>query len=271
MALLEVQRVVKRYRGVTALDAVTLSAEPGEALGIIGPNGAGKTTLYNVVTGFARPDAGAVRFRNEAIEGLPPHRIVAKGLARTFQVPRPFRALTVAAHVEVVRPSGGPGAALPPAAEVLDMVGLADKAGDLAATLSQGQLKRLEVARALAARPSALLLDEPFAGLGPAELPGLHVLLRRLHAAGLTLVLIEHKLRELMALVQRVVVLDHGAVIAQGPPETVVRDPRVLAAYLGTPTTSEQAERGAGNSETGTLNTQHPMPKVQGGTWNREG
>ncbi len=236
MALLEVRGVTKRFRGVSALEGVTLSVEAGEALGIIGPNGAGKTTLYNIITGFVPADAGSVRLRGEEIAGLAPHRIVAKGLARTFQIPRPFRKLSVAAHVEVVRIPGGGGAAggRPAARDVLALVGLADRADEPAGTLSQGQLKRLEVARALAARPSLLLLDEPFAGLGPAELPAFSGLLRRLHTEGMTLVIIEHKLRELMPLVGRVAVLDYGAVIAQGPPDAVVRDPRVLAAYLGT-------------------------------------
>ncbi len=238
MPLLEVTGVTKRFRGVTALDSVGLGVETGEAVGIIGPNGAGKTTLYNVISGFAAPDAGSVRLRGEEIAGLSPHRIVAKGLARTFQIPRPFRKLTVGAHVEVVRAAGegegGGGGRAPVARDVLALVGLGEKAGEPAGTLSQGQLKRLEVARALAARPALLLLDEPFAGLGPAELPGLTALLRRLHADGMTLVIIEHKLRELMPLVQRVVVLDYGTVIAQGPPAEVVRDPRVITAYLGT-------------------------------------
>jgi len=236
MALLEVRGVTKRFRGVTALDGVSLAVEAGEAVGIIGPNGAGKTTLYNVISGFVPADAGSVRLRGEEIAGLPPNRIVAKGLARTFQIPRPFRKLTVAAHVEVVRAAGdGRGAAGHHAPrDMLTLVGLAEKADDPAETLSQGQLKRLEVARALAARPSLLLLDEPFAGLGPGELPGLSALLRRLHAEGMALAIIEHKLRALMPLVQRVVVLDYGAVIAQGAPDEVVRDPKVLAAYLGT-------------------------------------
>ncbi|HYB71952.1 MAG TPA: ABC transporter ATP-binding protein [Candidatus Sulfotelmatobacter sp.] len=236
MALLEVNGLTKRFRGVTALDGVSLQVEAGEAVGIMGPNGAGKTTLYNVVSGFVAADAGSVRLRGEQIAGLSPNRVVAKGLARTFQVPRPFRRLSVAAHLEVVRPAGGaPTDRDRTATEaVLALVGLGGKANEAAGTLSQGELKRLEVARALAARPSLLLLDEPFAGLGPAEIPGLSALLRRLHGEGMTLLIVEHKLRELMALVQRVVVLDYGCVIAQGPPEGVVRDPRVLAAYLGT-------------------------------------
>jgi branched-chain amino acid transport system ATP-binding protein len=249
MALLEAGGLTKRFRGVIALDGANLAVEEGEMVGIIGPNGAGKTTLFNVLSGFARADGGTVRFRGEEIGRLAPDRIVAKGLARTFQVPRPFPRLPVAAHVEVARAAGGP----PPAKEVLALVGLADKMDAPAGTLSQGQLKRLELARALATRPSALLLDEPFAGLGPAELPAVGALLRRLHAGGMTLVIIEHKLRELMALVQRVVVLDRGAVITAGPPAEVARDPRVLAAYLGTPAATEQTEqgmRGAGSGST---------------------
>jgi branched-chain amino acid transport system ATP-binding protein len=236
VALLEVNGLTKRFRGVTALDGVSLGMEAGEAVGVIGPNGAGKTTLYNVISGFVAADAGSVRLRGEEIAGLSPHRVVAKGLARTFQIPRPFRQLSVAAHLEVVRPAGEAKAGRDRAAAgaVLDLVGLGDKAGEPAGTLSQGELKRLEVARALAARPALLLLDEPFAGLGPAEIPGLSALLRRLQGEGMTLLIIEHKLRELMALVQRVVVLDYGSVIAQGPPEAIVRDPRVLASYLGT-------------------------------------
>ena len=237
MPLLEVRGLTKRFRGVTALDGVSLAVEAGEAVGIIGPNGAGKTTLYNVISGFAPADAGSVRLRGEEMGGLPANRIVARGLARTFQIPRPFRKLTVAAHVDVVRAAADAkgGGDRRSAAEVLNLVGLGEKAAEPAGTLSQGQLKRLEVARALAARPSLLLLDEPFAGLGPAETPGLSALLRRLHGEGMTLFIIEHKLRELIPLVQRVVVLDYGSVIAEGPPDRVVRDPRVLAAYLGTP------------------------------------
>jgi branched-chain amino acid transport system ATP-binding protein len=238
-ALLEVEAITKRFRGLTALTRVTFAVSRGELLLVIGPNGAGKTTLFNVITGFARPDEGRVVLDGHPITGLSPHAIVARGLARTFQIPRPFKSLTVAETVEMARPSkvgtivGTLGNGRQGFAEqVLGLVQLWERRDEPAGTLSQGDLKLLEVARALATNPALLLLDEPYAGLGPTEMARLTRVIMNLGAAGLTLVVIEHKLRELMRLAQRVVVLNYGEKIGDGSPAEVSRDPQVLQAYM---------------------------------------
>ncbi len=237
--LLEVAAITKRFRGLTALRGVSFDVARGELLLVIGPNGAGKTTLFIVITGFAPPEEGRVMLSGRAITGLSPHVIVGHGLARTFQIPRPFKSLTVAETVELARPSrmgtiiGALGNARQGIADqVLERVQLWERRNEPAGTLSQGDLKLLEVARALATNPALLLLDEPYAGLGPAEMARLTRVIMELHAAGLTLVIIEHKLRELMKLAQRVVVLNYGEKIADGSPTEVSRDPQVLQAYM---------------------------------------
>ena len=238
-ALLEVDAITKRFRGLTALTHVSFEVARGELLLVIGPNGAGKTTLFNVITGFAPPDVGRVMLDGEAITGLSPHVIVRRGLARTFQIPRPFKSLSVAETVDLARPSkvGTIAGALGNgrqglADQVLERVQLWERRNEPASTLSQGDLKLLEVARALATNPALLLLDEPYAGLGPTEMTRLTRVIMELHAAGLTLVIIEHKLRELMRLAQRVVVLNYGEKIGDGSPAEISRDPRVLQAYM---------------------------------------
>jgi branched-chain amino acid transport system ATP-binding protein len=238
--LLEVDAISKRFRGLTALARVSFNVARGELLLVIGPNGAGKTTLFNVTTGFIQPEGGRVVLDGQAITGLRPHAIVSRGLARTFQIPRPFRSLTVAETVEMARPSkvgtvvgalGNGRHGIPQ--RVLELVQLWERRSEPAGTLSQGDLKLLEVARALATNPALLLLDEPYAGLGPAEMARLTRVIMDLHRAGLTLVIIEHKLRELMRLAQRVVVLNYGEKIGDGPPAEISRDPKVLQAYMG--------------------------------------
>jgi branched-chain amino acid transport system ATP-binding protein len=213
-------------------------------VGVLGPNGAGKTTLYNLLTGFIPPDAGAtLRFQGRSILGLAPHRIAGLGISRTFQLCRPFVGLSVLENVRV----GGLGSrrsergGLDERARVLlQRVGLAGKEKVPVEVLSYGDQRRLEIARALAAGPALLLLDEPFAGLGSAEIDDLSVLIRQLHTeGGLTMMLIEHKLREFMRLVDRVIALDFGEVIAEGEPEQIVRHPAVIEAYIGRDNTAD--------------------------------
>lgn len=235
-ALLRVQNLNKRFGGLHAVKNVTLDVARGEIVGILGPNGAGKTTLFNLLTGFIPADEGAVIFSGRSLRGLKPHTIVNFGMARTFQLCRPFVGLSVIENVLVG--SLGPrvqhsdlGAR---ALHLLEQVGLAGKADTPSELLSYGDLRRLEIARALATDPQLLLLDEPFAGLGSAEIEAISVLIRQLHRDnGLTILLIEHKLREFMSLVGRVIALDFGAVIAEGTPEQIVRDPAVIEAYIG--------------------------------------
>ena len=235
--LLRVANLTKRFGGLTALKDVSFSLEPGEIAGILGPNGAGKTTLFNLLTGFIAMDSGIAEFAGRPLVGLAPHRVVGLGLARTFQLCRPFVGLSVLENVSVgclgprVRKSGGIEAR---ARRILDQVGLAAKAEVPVDVLPYGDLRRLEIARALATQPRLLLLDEPFAGLGTSEIEPLSALIRKLHAEeGLTILIIEHKLREFMQLVSRVIAMDFGEVIAVGEPAMIVRHPRVVEAYIG--------------------------------------
>jgi branched-chain amino acid transport system ATP-binding protein len=237
-ALLEISGLNKRFGGLHALRDFACTVRRGEIVGILGPNGAGKTTLYNLLTGFIAPDPGArIVFDGQSLVGLAPHRIAARGISRTFQLCRPFAGLTVLENVVVgaLGSQRGRGADLEARGrELLARVGLAGREQVSVDVLSYGDQRRLEIARALAARPRLLLLDEPFAGLGSGEMADLSALLRQVHAReGLTVVLIEHKLREFMSLVQRVIALDFGAVIAEGPPEEIVRHPAVIEAYIG--------------------------------------
>ena len=236
-ALLEVDSVTKRFGGLIAVKQVSLTLLKGEITGVLGPNGAGKTTLFNLLTGFIPPDSGSVIFDGAPIRGLPPYRIVHRGLARTFQLCRPFVGMTVQENVMVGCLGAGRHGqerAAVRALELLAMVRLEDKARLPAELLPYGDQRRLEIARALATTPKLLLLDEPFAGLGSAEIEPLSELIRRLHREqGLTILIIEHKLREFMKLVKRVIAMDFGEVIATGDPETIVRDPRVVEAYIG--------------------------------------
>lgn len=235
--LLEVNDVTKRFGGLTAVKNATFTLEKGELTGILGPNGAGKTTLFNMLTGFMAPTSGAVTFNGEAVQGLAPYKVVNRGMARTFQLCRPFVGMNLLENVLV--------ACMSPRAHqdhdkeerarhLLGQVGLGGRGSEPVETLPYGDLRRLEIARALATRPDLLLLDEPFAGLGSSEIEPLAQLIKRLHREeNLTILLIEHKLREFMALVSRVIAMNFGEIIAVGPPQEIVQNPKVIEAYIG--------------------------------------
>jgi branched-chain amino acid transport system ATP-binding protein len=231
--------VVVRFGGLVALDHVTLSVERGEILGLIGPNGAGKTTLLSVMSGTQRPTSGSVFVKGTDITGVPTYRIVRLGLARTFQVVKPFANLTVRENVAVGALFGRhamdrPARAAFAAADfVLDRVGLANEAQRPASELTLAGRKRLEIAKALATDPEVLLLDEVMAGLTPHETDQAMELLRSVNASGVTLVVVEHVMKAIMGISQRVVVLHQGRIIAQGIPSLIVADPLVIEAYLG--------------------------------------
>jgi branched-chain amino acid transport system ATP-binding protein len=235
--LLEVVGVRKRFGGLQAVSGVSLDVGSGEIVGLIGPNGAGKTTLFHVISGFLAPDAGDVRLDGTSTRGLKPHRVCQRGLARTFQIMKPFPALSVLENVRVgaLARTGAFGPATRKAREVLALVGLEERAGLSARGLTLADRKRLELARALATEPRLLLLDEVMAGLTPTETERIIELCRTINARGIAILLIEHVTRAVMALSQRIVVMNQGQVIASGPPATVAVDQRVIEAYLGEP------------------------------------
>jgi branched-chain amino acid transport system ATP-binding protein len=235
MTLLEVVDVRKSFGGLQAVAGVSLQVAPGELVALIGPNGAGKTTLFHLISGFLQPDRGDVRFEGVSTRGLKPHQVCQRGLARTFQIVKPFQALTVLENVRVgaLARNRGFGAATRKAREILALVGLNDRADRPARGLTLADRKRLELARALATEPRLLLLDEVMAGLTPTETERVIELCRAINARGVGILLIEHVMRAVMALSQRVVVVDQGRVIASGPPAAIASDPRVVEAYLG--------------------------------------
>jgi branched-chain amino acid transport system ATP-binding protein len=235
-ALLTLDGVTKRFRGLLAVDQVSFAVPAGAIVGLIGPNGAGKTTLFNMIAGFYRPDAGRILLEDRDITGLPPHRACAAGIARTFQLVRPFAALSVLENVMVgaFRLTPRADAARHAAREIVARLGLAGKEAAPAASLTLPERKRLEVARALATGPRLLLLDEAMSGLRPTEIDAMVAMFAQLvRETGITILLTEHVMRAVMALSHQVVVVHHGQKIAEGPPERVARDAKVIECYLG--------------------------------------
>ena len=235
MSLLSVKGVTKRFGGITANKGISFEVAPGELVGIIGPNGAGKSTLFECISGFYTPNEGEVLLEGERITGLSPDVVCRRGIARTFQKLRPFQGMTVLENVMVgaLTRTRDVKHAREQAREWLSRVGLAEKADAYARTLSTGQRKRLELARALATEPHLLLLDEVTGGVDQRTIPGLVQLVKDLHGRGLTLLVIEHNMRVITAAAQRIVALYLGEVIADGPPQQVARDRKVVEAYLG--------------------------------------
>jgi branched-chain amino acid transport system ATP-binding protein len=234
-ALLTLEGVTKRFGGLTAVREVGLEVRSGDLLGIIGPNGAGKTTLFHVISGYFRPDEGRVVFDGRDITGQPAHAVSRLGLTRTFQIVKPFGNLSVLDNVMIgaLTRRASTREARADAEQVIGLCGLGPHAAARARALPLALRKRLEVARALATRPRLLLLDEVMAGLNPTELGAMIELVRRLHADGLTVIVIEHVMAAMMRLAQRIVMLHHGEKIAEGTPREITSDRRVIDAYLG--------------------------------------
>jgi len=234
--LLDVQGVIKRFGGFTALNRVSLHVNPGERFGLIGPNGSGKTTLINCISGALAADGGRILFEGADLAALPPHRRTRLGIVRSFQIPKPFTSMTVLENLHIPLEYAAherAQAADTDAMEILRAIGLDAKAHQKPAGLTQIEMRKLELARAMAARPKLLISDEAMAGLSSAEVDDILAILFRLSEEGITIVMIEHIMRAVMRFSQRIVVLDAGERIAEGTPEEIVRNPAVEKAYLG--------------------------------------
>ena len=236
--LLRVEGVVKRFGGFQALAGVSLEVRAGERFGLIGPNGSGKTTLISCISGTLRNEAGRIFFRGQDITALPAHRRTRQGIARTFQIPRPFGSMTVVENLRLTleyaaRDRAAPGDGRAEAMDILRLVGFDAKAGITSSRLTQIEMRKLELARAMAAKPALLISDEAMAGLSSSEVDDLLTILFRLNAAGTTVIMIEHIMRAVMRFSERIAVLDAGEKIAEGPPAAIVSDKAVERAYLG--------------------------------------
>jgi len=237
MSILSVEGLSKNFRGLAAISNVSFAIEAGSITSIIGPNGAGKSTLFNLVTGYLVLSAGEVRFQDRRITGLATNRIAELGVARAFQIARPFRDLSVMENVRIGALFGkaGPRDVAATTRRGMELAAIAHLADEPASALTVGQLRHLEVARAIATRADLLLADEPCAGLNPTETAAMIEVLRQIRASGVTVVLVEHDMPSVMEVSDRILVLDAGQMIADGTPQEVASNPKVIAAYLGTP------------------------------------
>jgi len=238
--VLETRDIWKRFGGIIALRNINIKVFKGELLGIIGPNGSGKTTLFNIITGFLKPDKGRIILSGEDVTGFPPHEMVKRGVVRTFQLVKPFMGMNVLDNIRValymrhgLMSRVSEREIIGEAREILKMIGLSHREDVSADSLSHGEKKKLEIGRALALKPKILLLDEPTGGLTTAEIDDIIRLIKNIHENGTTVVVVEHNMRVIMNLSERLIALNSGVVIAEGDPKEVVSNPEVVKAYLG--------------------------------------